>query len=71
MDAESPMRTLVLASSVTSSIIDLATPRAQDAWPAAVMGMSPIRKAGETPRRGVRVNSSKVRYPGTNRSVTL
>ena len=65
------MRTLVRASSVTSSIIDLATPRAHEACPAAVMGMSPIRKAGDPPRWGVRVNSSKVRYAGTKRSVTL
>ena len=61
MDASSPIRTLVRASSVTSSIMLLATPRAHEACPAAVIGISPIRNAGEPPRRGVRQNSSKVR----------
>ena len=41
-----------VASSATSSSMLLATPSAQEACPAAVMGMSPIRKAGEPPRRG-------------------
>ena len=53
MDASSPIRTLVRASSVTSSSMLLATPRAHEAWPAAVIGMSPIRKAGgRAPLRG-------------------
>ena len=71
MEASSPIRTLVAASSVTSSIMLLATPRAHEACPAAVIGMSPMWKAADEPRWGVRVNSSKVRDSGTNRSVTL
>ena len=61
MEASSPIRTLVRASSVTSSIMLLATPRAHEAWPAAVIGINPIRNAGDPPRWGVRQNSSKVR----------
>ena len=58
------MRTLVRASSVTSSSMLLATPSAQEACPAAVMGISPIRKAGEPPAVRGAVNSSKVRVAG-------
>ena len=48
----SPMRTLVRASSATSSSMLLATPSAQEACPAAVIGIRPIRNAGEPPRCG-------------------
>ena len=61
----SPIRTLVAASSVTSSSMLFDTPSAHDACPAAVIGISPIRKAAERPRSGIRVNSSKVRASGT------
>lgn len=61
MDASSPILTLVSANSVTSSIMLLDTPRAHEAWPTAVIGISPILNAGELPRCGVRQNSSKVR----------
>ena len=46
-DASSPIRTLVAASSVTSSSMLLATPSAHEACPAAVIGISPIRKAAD------------------------
>ena len=36
----------------------LATPSAHEACPAPVIGISPMRKAADRPRTGVRVNSS-------------
>ena len=37
----------------------LATPSAHAAWPAAVIGMSPIRKVGALPRRARREQSER------------
>jgi hypothetical protein len=47
------------------------TPSAHEACPAAVTGMSPMKKVGDSPRRGVWHINANVRPAGTNRSWTL
>ena len=72
MEASSPIRTLVAASSVTSSIMLLATPRAHDGVPGRGDRDEPHPEGRRLPRCGVAGEQLEgPRARGRTASVTL